>query len=236
MKIAICEDEPTPAKRLVGFIREWEVEKGVFAEILRYEDAETFLQEWKDIKDFDILFLDIKMGETSGMELAAKVRKTDSDVAIVFVTNAMEYMRQGYSVSAMHYLPKPVTKKDCFACLDRANSADRIKKVFWVDDFPKKFKIPHEDIIYIEKALNNAKIVTAEKEQSLRRTVAQLLEELNDERFAQCHKSYVVNMRRIEYLFNDHLIMSNGDRVSLGKNFAKEFQERFYKYSKNVAR
>jgi len=233
MKIAICEDEGAATKRLSDIIRAWEKEKGVFAEIFPYINAEKFLDDWNENEDYDIIFLDIKMDKMDGMDLARRIRRTNLDVAIVFVTNIKEFVTamESYEVTAMRFLDKPVKKEKVFLCLDKVNQNGKNKKYFLFDDPEKKFRIAHEDIIYIKKSSNNANIVTAIGTYSLRRTVAQLLEELDDELFIQSHKSYIINIRRIKFLYNDQIIMSNGVRLPLSKSFVIEAQKRFVDYS-----
>ena len=209
MKIAICEDEDKYADQLIKFINEWAKEKNIHVEIFTHITAEKFLYEWEDSEDYDMLFLDIKMGSITGMELAKIIRKTNKDIAIVFATNMKEYAIKGYSVDAMQYLLKPVRKEDCFACLNKVYQSDRINKYFIFNDLDKTFRIPHEDIIYIEKFAHNATMVTVKSEYTFRKTISQLLEELSNDLFVQCHKSYIINIRHMESLSKSSAVMSN---------------------------
>ena len=229
MKIAICEDATFFSKQIEGYVNEWAIEKKVFVDIFAYETAEEFLYEWNEREDYDIIFLDIIMGRIDGMELAKIIRKTNDDVALVFVTNMREYISEGYEFGAIHFLTKPAKREKIFACLDRANQIDRIKRYFFYEDLEKSFRIPHEDILYIEKFGHSAEIVTAKGRYAIRKTMAQLLEELDDKIFAQCHRSYIINMRRIKYLHNDHIVMSDETEISLAKNMAKEINKKFHK-------
>lgn len=234
MRIAICEDEDKYADQLIDYINEWAKEKDILVEVFVHITAEKFLYEWEDSEDYDMIFLDIKMGTITGMELAKIMRRTNKDIPIIFTTNMKEYAIAGYSVDAMQYLLKPVQKEDCFACLNRVYQNDRIKKYFMFNDVDKTFRIPHEDIIYIEKFAHNATIVTAKDEYIFRKTMMQLLEELNNDLFIQCHKSYIINIHHMESLSKTFAVMSNGSEVPMSKNMVKEINERFYKY--NVSR
>ena len=234
MKIVICEDEKAFSNVLIEYINEWAKTTSVFVEIFTHITAEKFLYEWENSEDYDMIFLDIKMGSMTGMELAQIIRKSNKDIPIVFATNMKEYAIAGYSVDAMQYLLKPVRKEDCFACLDRVYQSDRIKKFFMFNDLDKTFRIPHEDIIYIEKFAHNAVIVTMKNEYTFRKTISQLLEELNDNLFVQCHKSYIINIRHIDSLSKSFAVMSNNKEVPVSKNMVKEINEQFYKY--NVSR
>ncbi|MCL2311267.1 MAG: LytTR family DNA-binding domain-containing protein [Firmicutes bacterium] len=233
MRIAICEDEDKYADQLIGYINEWAVAKEIKTEIFAHITAEKFLYEWENNEDYDMIFLDIKMGSMTGMELAEIIRRTNKDVAIVFTTSIKEYAIKGYSVEAMQYLLKPVQKEDCFACLNKVYESDRSRKYFIFNDLDKTFRIPHEDIIYIEKFAHNAKMATAKDEYTFRKTIAQLLGELDNDLFVQCHKSYIINIRHMESMSKTFAIMSTGIKIPLSKNSVKEISERFYNYNVN---
>lgn len=233
MRIAICEDEYKYANQLVEYIKEWSATKNILTEIFKYITAEKFLYEWEDSEDYDLLFLDIKMGNMTGMDLAKIIRRTNKNMAIIFTTNMTEYAIKGYTVNAMRYLLKPIRKEDCFACLDIVYQNDRVTKYFLFNDLEKTFRIPHEDIIYIEKFAHNATMITANGEYIFRKTMAQLLDELDDDLFVQCHKSYILNIRCMESLSKNFAVMSNNSEVPVSKNMIKEINERFYKYNVN---
>lgn len=234
MKIAVCEDEEVFSDQLVGYINEWENEKSIFTEIFTYITAEKFLDEWGDSEDYDIVFIDIKMGKMNGMDLAKIIRKTNNEIPIVFTTSMKEYMLKGYSVSAMHYLLKPVKKEDCFNCLNKTLQSNRIKKYYLFTDLEKTVRIPTTEIIYIKMFSHTATMVTAKKEYELRKTISQLLEELDDNLFVKCHKSFIINIRHIESVSNKNfVIMSNDEEIPLSKDIAKEINDMFVKYNKN---
>jgi len=235
MKIAICEDQEFFSDQLAGYINEWARERIMPVDIFTYENAENFLQAWNDDKYYDIIFLDIVMGTMDGMELAKIIRRTNSDVAFVFVTNAavMEYMETGYDLGAMHFLRKPIKKEKIYSCLDRVNRSDRIKKSFFYKELEKSCRIPYEDIIYIEKLLHYAEIVTADAKYTFRRTMEQLLKELDDELFVKCSRSYIVNIRRIKSISKNGVVMSNEDIIPLSKGMAEEINRKYHEYSMN---
>lgn len=60
------------------------------------------------------------MAQVSGVELAQRIRQEDQALQIVFLTGYSDYIAQGYDVSALHYLLKPVSREKLFAVLDRA--------------------------------------------------------------------------------------------------------------------
>ena len=231
MKIAICEDERVFFDRYSEHITEWAKEKGVFAEIFAYETAKQFLDDWNEREDYDIILLDIRIGDMSGMDLAKIIRRTNHDVPIVFATSSKEYAIPGYEVEAMQYLVKPIEKADLVACFDRVNQTDRIKKYFLFGDLDKTVRIPHEDVLYISMYSHTATMVTAASKYEFRKTISKILEELDDKLFVQCQKSYIVNIRHIHAISQTDATMSNGDKVSLSRNMAGKIYDMYVKYS-----
>ena len=233
MKIAVCEDEERYIEPIILYVQEWAEIKGVFTEVFTYGSAEKFLYDWEDNEDYDLIILDIKMGTITGMELAKIIRRTNKNIAIIFATNMKEYAIKGYTVDAMQFLLKPINKEDCFLCLDKVYQNDSNKKHFVFEDSDKTFRIPHVDIIYIEKFLHYAAIVTKERKYSLRKTVSQLLEDLGDSLFIRCHKSYIINIRHMEALSKNYAVLSNGEEIPISKSVVKEMNDMFYKYNVN---
>ncbi|NLB79964.1 MAG: response regulator, partial [Clostridiaceae bacterium] len=57
--------------------------------------------------------------EKSGVELAKEIRRDNQSIQIVFITGYSDYIAEGYDVSALHYLIKPVDQKKLFSVLRR---------------------------------------------------------------------------------------------------------------------
>jgi DNA-binding LytR/AlgR family response regulator len=236
MKAIICEDQKVFSDQIAEYVKEWAAEKNVECRVFAYETAEEFLNNCDEGEDYDVIFLDIKMGHLSGMDLAKTIRKTNQDIPIVFVTSMREYMEEGYEVDAMRFLGKPIKKEKIYGCLDKISQTERLKRYFLIKDGETSRRIAHEDIIYIEKYAHNAEVVTTKNKYSIRKTMEQLQKELNDDLFVKCHKSYIINIRRVEHVINVSALMSNGDNVPFGKNMAKKINDKFHKYNVNRVR
>ena len=98
MRIAICEDDPTILSKLREHIEDWAEARGTKVDILPYPSAEAFLMAWPELS-FDLAFLDIKMQQMTGIELADTIRKIDNNMIIVFTTSFSQYALRGYDVN-----------------------------------------------------------------------------------------------------------------------------------------
>ena len=86
MKVAIIDDEISEQNILEKYILEWSVNMGLSTDISKFDSSESFLFSWEDERNYDLLILDIEMGEMNGVKLARKLRLDDDNIPIMFVT------------------------------------------------------------------------------------------------------------------------------------------------------
>ena len=116
----ICDDEPQQAGFLQRLTADWAKRRAFKLHITQFHSAEELLFAYDADKRVDILLLDIELPGISGMELARRVRQSDRQLQIVFVSGYSDYLADGYEVEALHYLLKPVSAQKLDAVLDRA--------------------------------------------------------------------------------------------------------------------
>ena len=119
-KIAICDDEAADRALLDTLVRRWAAAAGHTVQLEAFESAEQFLFHYAEENDYDVLLLDVEMGQMDGVALAREIRKQNEAVQIVFITGFSDYIAEGYEVAALHYLMKPVREEKLFSVLDRA--------------------------------------------------------------------------------------------------------------------
>ena len=152
LKIAVCDDDASERAYLYELAASWAARNHRhLTEIKQYAGADAFLFDYAAEKDFDILLLDIEMPGTSGIELAKAVRRENSAVQIVFVTGFYEYFSDGFDVSALHYLIKPVDAAKLFPVLDKAvrHLSDRQRSIF---------RFFHRLKVHVQKILSNHRV------------------------------------------------------------------------------
>ena len=86
----------------------WSRQREIPVLVETFSSAEAFLFRYEEDKTFDFLLLDIEMGGMDGVTLARQVRRDSEDLQLVFITGYWDYIGEGYDVSALHYLLKPV--------------------------------------------------------------------------------------------------------------------------------
>ena len=104
MRIAYCEDEPAQRSRMELLLHTFAERKRLPLTVEAFSDSAAFLFQYPDSYPFDLIFLDIDLGGMDGMALARKIRETDSEVPILFLTNHKEYGFEWHELKAIRHL------------------------------------------------------------------------------------------------------------------------------------
>lgn len=162
----------------------------------------------------DVVFLDIQMPGLSGLEVAAQF-EPDSAPLVVFVTAYDEHAIKAFDLNAADYLLKPFDKDRLRKTLERlrgrttsaANPAVRVARS--QTGTSERLLVPQGEglqlidaasIHWLEADDNYVHVRTAQASFMLRRTLADLLVQLGDQRFIRIHKSAAVNLAEIKTL------------------------------------
>lgn len=232
LSIAVCDDMPIECAELAEHIENILENLGVEFSLKRFFDGQELL---KDIESFDILFLDIKMPEISGMELAKQMRANGRGSIIVFVTSAAEYVYEAYDVEAFNFLIKPVNEEKLKNVLKRAVvkiTACNTDDFLIISSEHQIKKILLKDILYIESVGRTVKIHCTGGVIETYRQIGDLEQTLSDKHFFRCHKSFLLNLEYVSRFDKAEIVMENGDTVYLARKRTKIFQQEFTSFMK----
>lgn len=233
-KISIVEDNAADAEYVTALVRRWAESAGHSITLSVCPSAEAFLFRYDEEQDFDILLLDIELNEINGLhqiqapqnsltglELAKIIRQHDTAVQLVFITGFPDFIAEGYEVSALHYLMKPVSQKKLSAVLDKAtaNLSKTERRLAVAVDRGTEF-IPFSRIFYIEAQKQYVLIHTAEETYRTKVSLAETEAGLN-EFFFKCQRSFLVNLQHVTHIKNDRVVLRNGAEVPISRGMAK---------------
>ena len=229
MRIANCKDDIEMQNRLSEAIKDWAYSRKVQVDILCYQSAEAFIFTWPDIS-FDLAFFDIQMKGMTGIQLAEFIRKTDKNMLIVFLTSFSQFVLQGYDVNALHYLIKPLSQSKLLPIMDKAHIiwSSRQNAVIIVSTGNGQLKLLFDDIYCISMLSHTAIIQTESNSYELRKT-AEELSELLPSYFIRCHRSYIVNLFKVDCVYKQSLRLSNGEIIPISRRNSKTVNDAFVK-------
>ena len=212
-RIAICDDKQEDREYVQQLTARWAQQRGNQMEMTEFCSAEQFLFSCPQ-PDFDLLLLDIEMGEMDGVSLAKQVRRTNELMQIVFITGYSDYITEGYEVAALHYLMKPVKEEKLVVVLDRAvERLHKNTKVLTLETAEEMVRVPLYQVSALEVQRNYV-TVHARQDYTAKKSLSELMEQL-DERFFRVGRSAVVNLNDISRVTRSDIYLTDGRSIPL---------------------
>lgn len=212
-RIAICDDRQEDREYVRQLTARWAQQRGNQVEMTEFCSAEQFLFSCPQ-PDFDLLLLDIEMGEMDGVSLSKQVRRTNELMQIVFITGYSDYITEGYEVAALHYLMKPVKEEKLFVVLDRAvERLHKNTKVLTLETSEEMVRVPLYQVSALEVQRNYV-TVHARQDYTVKKSLSELMEQL-DERFFRVGRSAVVNLNDISRVTRSDIYLTDGRSIPL---------------------
>jgi DNA-binding LytR/AlgR family response regulator len=231
LRVAVVEDNKRYSSQLKHFVERYGEENNVDVAIKQFSDGMEIVEGYKPV--WDIILLDIEMPHLNGMSAAEEIRRQDEDVILIFITNIAQYAIQGYAVNALDYVLKPVTyaafalkmRKACNVLEKRETQA----VILSVDGESKK--IMSSDILYVEVA-DHELIYHTKKGDFHEFGTLKKVEELLGKDFTRCNHCYLVNLRYVEGIRDDCVVIENV-QLKISRSRKKEMLQKisdYYRY------
>ena len=107
IRLALVEDDTLYRSQLREYIDKYSAASGEKFTVTEFSDGDEIAFGYKAV--YDIILMDIEMKFMDGMMAAEEIRKKDTEVIIIFITNSPQYAIKGYAVDALDYVLKPVS-------------------------------------------------------------------------------------------------------------------------------
>lgn len=234
MNVAVCDDDAGTRRQMQGYLEQYEKEQGTELALYFYDSGEAFLEAYP--MKIDILFLDIRMYQVSGMDIARHIRDMDEELCIIFISNMTQYALEGYRVHAFDFIVKPFDypffkKVFSLACrrIDR-----RKNETIHVKNDSGLFSLQVSRIIYAETLDHKLLLHTDQKAVVCYISMGQLEKKLAESNFFRCHQSFLINLAWMEELGKDSVRMRGGDVVPVSRHRRRELVQAMTKYAGEV--
>lgn len=230
LRIAICEDEKVHEKILVDLIGRYPFETDYFLTTFQY-GYELIEASNKGMK-YDIIFLDMRLGQEDGIDIANEIRKTDHAVRIIITTSLIEYAVLGYSVKASDFLLKPFPEEKLFLVLKRLENEIKYSRTSFheIEMNNEKIFIKSDEILYFESLGRKIKVATFETEYEYYYTISALENELDPLRFVLCHRSYIINLKNVKSIRTKTAVLKNGVMIPISPKRNQKVYDAFTRY------
>lgn len=225
MNILIYDDNRDDINVLVNCIENLFNLMNIFFSIRICENTEEFLTT---AQSYDIIFLDIEIGQENGISLGSKIKTFDGMPRIIITSKFKKYLIDGYKIHADRFFIKPIKQKEFNIEMNNIISEYFNQHIGIIDLSISNYTIYLKDIIYIEflgrkTFIHLSKMITIETPYTLKYWV----DRLTTYSFAQPHKSFLVNFRYIDDFMKTDVILKNGYLIPLSRHFKKEFENKY---------
>ena len=221
MRAAICEDEKVFADDLRTRVNNFFADRGGEIDFDIFSDGAQLLYSIESGTLYDIIFLDIQLENSSGMDTAARLRKTDRTIPIVFVTGLEHLAPDGYSVGAFDYIIKSSLDDKLESVLLRFVQSQSEKNII-TENLQGEIKvIPVSEILYAESEGRHSLIHTEKENIQTALPIGKLSEMLPPDKFVEVYKSIYACTARIKSIAADTLELSDGKLLPLSRRRRK---------------
>jgi DNA-binding LytR/AlgR family response regulator len=223
IKCLIVEDEPSAQNVLQKFINEVPF---LELEAICNNGLEAYKQ--LDNKAIDLIFLDIQMPKISGLNFYKSLTHKPQ---VIFTTAYNQYAVDGFDVDAVDFLLKPFSFERFLKAANKASDKINVKNkitdnTILIKADKKVYKINKNDILFIEAFGDYVKVITNKKKLLTNATFTSVLEKLSTSEFIKVHKSFAVNLSKIEVIEGNQIHISNY-RIPIGATYKKTFLKVF---------
>lgn len=218
IKLIIVDDEPKAIQMLESYVAHFPMLQSL-ASFRNALKAFEYLAQNK----VDLILLDINMPHLSGLALSKMI---DPAIQIIFTTAYSEYAAESYEVNAIDYLLKPISLERFGKAISKVlHQAGQIeespKQQLLIKSGSRQYPVQLSEILYLEKDGNYISYFLSEGKVVARQSIAEALKELPSH-FVQCHKSFIVNCRKISFFEKDEIRLAD-IKIPIGNSYRESF-------------
>ncbi len=176
----------------------------------------------------EVAFLDIELGNSSGLELRRKALEIP---VCVFITSHSESAAETFELQTLDFIVKPFKFPRFEQMMKRLEEFMEIRTkanlfeatiggdVIYIKTGHDQIKVKLHEIIYLEALKNYTILVTENKRHCVLSNLGEILQEENFKSFVRVHRSYAVQQKFIQKITSQELEMNNGFNVPIGRSY-----------------
>lgn len=232
MNIVICDNESE-----ITFYLKNVLEKVIDKQdkIWCYESDENLKKDFgKKFKIIDILFMDIKLKNSNGINFVKKNKNILKNTKIIYITGYDEFIEDTFETEPLYVLRKPLSESKVIKAYHKA--LEKIKEAnFYIifKTLKETIKLKKEDILYLE---SKGRILEIHTNKEIKKIYAKLsdFEKSYHNSFLRIHKSFLVNISKIKIYRYNKIILENDEELSISRTFQKICKEKVMNYMEDT--
>ena len=218
LNILVCEDDLHVLHEIENHLKE-EKEYILTPCLIADEIDEQILSQ-----KYDVVLMDIRLQEMNGICIAASMRLHQPNLKFIFISNYVDEYLEGLFLQIDPYgiLKKPVNYSNLIELLKRLEQEKRNEKGLLLKVYGgRHVRFSLDDIQYFESNKRIVEIHYRDRVEKCYGTL-DLIQKQLPAYFLRCHKSFLVNMNKIETFGSKEIILYNGSRIFVSQPKRKE--------------
>lgn len=232
MRIGICDDESIQREHLKKLCSQYIGEKEMQMEIVEFTSGEEVL---KYNNQLDVLLLDIEMDGIDGILVKKNLLEIRNDVAIIFITNYIDRMKESFGKNVYGYISKGEENQRLFELLEIICMDRRAFCMIEVEDGLVKKDIRSDSIICFEVNDKYVDIHTYKKIYIKRISMKKLNELLSPYDFYRLDRKKMINLKYVENVVHG-IKLNNGNEYKLSNKLHIKFINAYSDYIRRKAK
>ena len=229
IKCVIVDDEPLALSVLERYINQIP-----FLDLIEKFTNSVKAYKYLSENEIDLLFVDIQMPDLTGFELVNKLEKKP---VFIFTTAYGEYALEGFKADALDYLLKPIDLPEFTRAVNKAKEwleirneknsrVEATKEFLFIKSEYKIIRINFSEITYIQGMSEYVKIHLTNRKPIMSLISLKSLEtQLPAALFMRVHKSYIVNLQKINMIERNEIVYDDGTIIPISAQYKAVFQE-----------
>lgn len=230
-RVVICDDEATSLQINEILTEQILEEEGIEYEITTFDDMRVMTEALSsDDAAFDVLLCDILAVGMNGIQAAKELRRLGERLPIIFISSTAEYALDGYSVSALRYLQKPIDVDKLREALLEAYQTAQGGGTLSVQVADRFYKIPFSEIEYLESQGRDTDVVTLKEVIRVHMKFSDMEKKLPADMFLRCHRSYIINLAQAADLARYRFLTKKGVEIPVSQQQYNDTKQKFIKF------
>ncbi len=230
IRCIIIEDQP-PAQRIL---------KKYIHDIDNMELTATFADalqamDYLKAEPIDLIFLDIHLPKISGIDFLKALSQKPN---VILTTAFSEYALESYEYDVVDYLLKPFSFERFVQAVSKVSpsKSEDLKpknqtentsspEVIFIKSGYERIKVDVAEIRFIQSDADYTEIITAEKKYLSQEPLRYWEEYLDSRKFVRIHKSYILNISKIEKISGNQVCLDEKTKIPVGRAYKESFMK-----------
>ncbi len=233
-QVILCDDNPQVLTFYERLLQDAANANNIEIKLTCFESGEQLLFNLSDQPNCaDIIYLDILMGQTNGIEVAHKLREIGCIATVIFLTTSNEYVFEAFDSNRFYYIVKDeMTPKKFKEIFLKATTAVDMKKTNYIviSVGGSNIKVLLDKIKYFDVQNRLVTVHTVNENIEYYSTLEELEKLLKGRGFIRIHRSYLVNCYYIQKFSRTQITLSDGMVLPVSTKYSDNVKSAFSDY------